>query len=551
MENFDDMVRRIWGEPSKDKFSWTTNLNQLLADWCSKRFANPLDAVEALRRGENQEEASASLFWYCYSSLDDFSGEFLSFMYKFWRKQIDETVFHKAMNNIGTFKSQMAEIVNNFTLDNIKYPNKRESYVGVLVGAALIIILISQKKKLYKDTRELINRVHDFIGHIPVGEPGYELWIGIVPLETKKIRDNEYSLSGSVVEFLSLLACVTIWDSYANSTAEQKDYRTSFVTYVKTLDCYWTSLYGSLKKVAEAVLYDVSFQLPYSSTRISDENYLNSTVELWELVKVALRKPEDWEEMGGYLKTFKFIVKGYYSRKTETSGGFVIESSDIEVSEIADYIDGEIAICESASKQRGTPLDEIETFQKQLHKRIIMRYFFPKGLHNSLEKGTSGLLFNAEDEWWEQRFFPMANYMRQALEVEIIATLPFLEFLKEKDKKDKRLLATLIADALMNDEANASIDTFSNKAKPTQILLKKTLPGFIKKLVQVRNYYDKDKHIVGKSREDPKKMRDSAEEVHKIFFGIDCEGVFPFLIRIKRDDMARRPYGRNSRPSGP
>ena len=555
LRRFEEMMRH-WGmEPPKDipptekAFSgpekWPTDLNQLLANWCSERFANPLDAVEALRQGENQEEASASLFWYCYSSLDEFSEQMQSLIYRYhYLKQIDKTVFLREMTNIGTFKSQLVEIVEKFTLDNIKYPTRREPYVEVLSGAALIILL-EQTKKWYRSTQELINRMYSTIEDIPVGQPGYELEIGMAPLETKKIGDNEYRLSGYVVEFLAMLACVTIWDSYDNLAEKQKDYRASFVTRVKILDFCQTTLRDSLVEIDEAVLYDVSFRLSYSRASSSDMNYLKRTIDLWEKVKESLRKKEDWEEMGSYLNTLKNLVKVTLPTKSETSGGVVIEISDIEVSEIANYIDGEICICEFASKPGELTYDNIETLQNRMLERMVTKSFFPKGLHRFLEKGTSKLVFSAEAAWLNREFDHMANEMRKALEVEIIATLPFLEFLKEKDKKDNRLLATLIADAIMNNEAgvNTSIDSFSNKDKPTQILLKKTLPGFIKKLVRVRNYYDKDKHIVGKSREDPKKMRDNAEEVCKIFFGIDCKGVFPSLIRIKRDIHGKGDQG--------
>ncbi|MFC2004838.1 hypothetical protein ACFLUY_01295, partial [Chloroflexota bacterium] len=441
--------------------------------------------------------------------------------------QIDEIVLAEGMNNIGTFKSQMAEILNKFTLDNIKYPTERESYVEVLVGAALIIVFLSQEKSRHRSAEELISRMYSIVD-ISVGEQDCELEIGMAPLETRKIGDNEYRLSGNVSVFLAMLACVTIWDSYAGLAAKQKDCRASFITCVKTLDFCWGTLYDSLEGIDdEAVLYDMSFQLPYSGASSSDINYLNKIVELWKLVKASLRKTADWEEMGSRLKTLNNIVKRYYGS---------------EVSEIADYIGAEIAICEYAGKKQGLTVDDIVDAQKQMRERIIKKYFFPKGLHNQLDpKKTFSHLVQAEEAWWKGTYGTMAESMRKALEIEILATLPFLKFTSKRPPGDSRLRLRRIADAIINNEngANASIDLLSNNSKPTKTWLKKKLPGFILNVVEIRNYFEKDAHLLEQSSAESREMKGRAEDVHKRFFGIDCEGMLPFLIRFKKDIRTR------------
>ena len=58
-------------------------------------------------------------------------------------------------------------------------------------------------------------------------------------------------------------------------------------------------------------------------------------------------------------------------------------------------------------------------------------------------------------------------------------------------------------------------------------------------MVEVRNFFKKDHHLLGTSRDKSRKMQGKAETVHRRFLGIDCEGAFPRLMRIKKDIKAR------------
>lgn len=145
------------------------------------------------------------------------------------------------------------------------------------------------------------------------------------------------------------------------------------------------------------------------------------------------------------------------------------------------------------------------------------------------------LAISAEDAWWNNDFGTMADKMRQALEVEILATFPRLR--PTKRENDKRMLATCIASAIENNEGNAiaSIDSSPGIDEYSKKEVKAKLPGFIKKVVQVRNFFVKESHFTGISRDKTKENKVKAEKIHSQFFGIGCRGMFPFLVGCKKD----------------
>jgi hypothetical protein len=98
---------------------------------------------------------------------------------------------------------------------------------------------------------------------------------------------------------------------------------------------------------------------------------------------------------------------------------------------------------------------------------------------------------------------------------------------------------TRIKRAIRDDEAvRDQIDSLPVE-KFSKTWLKKGLPGFIEKVLKVRHFYKEshssDTKAIVKSRE----MKDNAGTVHREFFGINCEGVFPRLMKLKRDIKAK------------
>jgi hypothetical protein len=549
LKKFEAMMIK-WGFSSEGRdehaSKYPIDLNQLFAGWNRKNFSNPKKAVEALLKGEKIDEASASLFWYCYSSLGGFMGELQSMFWEFYYNQSEIDKLNKRSQEIATFKSQLTEIQKTFTLEQIKCPTGECPRITTLVGAALII-LYSQNQKAHAKMKGLINELYRLVGQVPVGEPvgegDYSLDIGLQPIETKVTNDYmKYQLSGCVSGFLANLACAVIWDSYANLAYETRDYRDSFFNCARTLDACWTTLADSCEDVE--VSADNFFKLPYTNM-VPDIEYVKKIIGIWEQVKPTLTKVKDWKEMGEDLGTFSQLIKRFYHifPDEKPSGKIVIKFEDSALSEIVEYIDHEIDLCLFHVNNRGNNDEIFENSRKHLRETIMLKYFFPKGLHNYFEKGTLALLNDIEAEWQpnsgDKKFNSMANSMRKALEVEILATLPFLEF--TGNTGGPHLLLTRIADAIINNEkeVDVSIDSlveslpFTNK-KQTKLQLKKQLPGFLKKVVDVRNFFDKEAYLPKVTKDELNKYKIKLNEVHRMFFGVGCEGMFPFLIELKK-----------------
>jgi len=350
-QDFEDMMRR-WGiEPPTGFLPARICLEEFLTKWCYERFPTPIDAVEALRQGENIEEASASLFWYCYSYLQDFTGE-VRWVLK--EDQYDTARAKELIKRIEAIGPQLDKIrESSFTLDDIKYPLKKtlewgKPYIETIVSAALII-LHSRGRKWHHDVQKLITAAYGLIGDIPIGESGYELEIGLTDLEMEAVGDDEYRLTGDVFYFLTMIACIVVWDSYANIASKQGKYRDALDAYIKELDFYFRTVVSELPGEMVWAEDESSFlRLPYSESTSADAKMFKKIIDTWEQAKKSLSSDEDWQNAAELLEKLHELPSYVLYKCTEEEISEVFGMKDIE--KVDDYIRSELRYCRSQAE---------------------------------------------------------------------------------------------------------------------------------------------------------------------------------------------------------
>ena len=515
-------------------------LEELLAKWCYERFATPFDAVEALRQGNNIGEASASLFWYCYSLLQGFSGEIRWLFREVAEHGVDKgQVLVDRIEVIMSQLNKMREKV--FTVNDIKYPLTKQvkwgkPYVEVIVSAALII-LRSREQKWHHDVRKLITDTYEVIGDIPIGESGHEVQIGITDLQMERVGDYEYILTGDIFYFLTMIACIVVWDSYANISSKQGKYKDALAAHIKALDYYLRTLIGEWCGEVVWAEDELSFlRLPYSESNLADAEMVKRIINTWEQAKESLRTDEDWQEAACLLDRLRELSSYVLYKCTEEDVSKVFELKDID--ELEDYLHKEVIYCCCQAKVLKHLHHSTEWPQKKMRREILRRYFFSGELLRQFEKGTYNLLENAEADWYDKKFLSMAEHIRKALECEIIATLPFLRS-KIEQADDECLPITRIKRAIRGDEAVRNQIDLLPIEKSSKTWLKKAVPGFIEKLLEVRHFYKENCPSGTTARDKIREMKNMAETVHREFFGINCEGVLPRLMKLKTAIRAR------------
>jgi hypothetical protein len=70
--------------------------------------------------------------------------------------------------------------------------------------------------------------------------------------------------------------------------------------------------------------------------------------------------------------------------------------------------------------------------------------------------------------------------------------------------------------------------------------IKDELPRFLQKVVETRNYFEKDRHLPGRKSDKNLEMTAKAVSIHGELLGIGCKGVLPLLMRIKKAISSKR-----------
>jgi hypothetical protein len=165
-------------------------------------------------------------------------------------------------------------------------------------------------------------------------------------------------------------------------------------------------------------------------------------------------------------------------------------------------------------------------------KERLKRDFLPGDLWNGLDSEAQKTLVDAELHWIHERSDYMMRDIRPLLEIVLPSVFIFLQP-TIKQKGDPRLVLTHIRDALReNRVVRASIDSLRvDLTEKTWI--KDKLHVFLHKVIDTRNYFEKEEHQPGGDRDKPKYWNEAAT-IHNELLGIGCNGVLPRLMKIKQ-----------------
>lgn len=200
-----------------------------------------------------------------------------------------------------------------------------------------------------------------------------------------------------------------------------------------------------------------------------------------------------------------------------------------------------------AEDQRGVVSSPIPVVTRDQVERVETRHRlerdFLRGLWGEMDVRMQDLLVNAEIEWVHSRQGNMVRDMRQFLELTLPSVFPFLQ--ATIDRQDPRLILTRMRDALSNKKDEGvwpEIDQL-RLAIRDKGRIKKELPMFLHKVIDARNYFEKEQHRPGR---DVKRQSyvDQATAVRDRLLGIGCEGILPWLLDIKKS--SHREFGSSS-----
>ncbi len=147
------------------------------------------------------------------------------------------------------------------------------------------------------------------------------------------------------------------------------------------------------------------------------------------------------------------------------------------------------------------------------------------------------ILVSAEIQWMNNRADNMVKDVRQLLELVLPSVFPLLE--PAIRQSDNRLILTRMKDELLNNKiVRASIDSLKiDNADKTWA--KDELPLFLQKVIDSRNYFDKDSHLPDKQLKRQIYLK-IAVDIHSELLGIGCKGILPRLMRIKKTTRDKR-----------
>jgi len=170
-------------------------------------------------------------------------------------------------------------------------------------------------------------------------------------------------------------------------------------------------------------------------------------------------------------------------------------------------------------------------------KERLKRDFFGN-TWDELTAEAQKILVGAEVEWIHNRIDNMVKDIRPMLELTLPSIFPFLE--PTIGQRDSHLILTRMRDELLNNRVvRASIDglQIDNRDKAW---VKDELPKLLQKVIDTRNYFEKEQHLPGKKSGKNLEMAKKAVSIHRELLGIGCEGMLTRLMKIKRAISPKR-----------
>lgn len=271
-------------------------------------------------------------------------------------------------------------------------------------------------------------------------------------------------------------------------------------------------------------LLDFEPYLPHSGKRFD----IQEVADIFEEVKRHAKGIRDWGNMQAACSSIKYLgLCGFYDYLAD------IKDNTGDKLGAGEYWVKALTIAEERERIVSSPVQVLtmEAFEKVKTRERLKRDFF-SGLWEEMEEKTREMLLDAESQWTIGRVDNMVKDIRPALELELAAIFPLLEPVVRQS--DPRLILTRMKVALLdNQSVRASISGLRIDINDKRWAMDELL-SFLSKVVDVRNYFEKEQLFSEKDSTRHRDMAAKAVAIHRELLGIGCEGVLPRLMKIKR-----------------
>lgn len=265
--------------------------------------------------------------------------------------------------------------------------------------------------------------------------------------------------------------------------------------------------------------------LPHSGTGFN----IQEAVNIFEGLKEHSKDVKDWENVRLCCDVLRYL-------QTEDLYDWLDTVKDAHGEEFgaAEYWVGAMSFCESQMRMISPDHYVLtrDVIERAETKERLKRDFLPDYLWDAMGSEAQKALVDAELHWIHGRSDDMVRDIRPLLELVLPSVFFFLQPVVGQ-KRDPRLILTRIRDALRDNQiVRASVDSLRIDLNE-KAWVKDKLHIFLHKVIDTRNYFEKEQHQPGRDR-DKQKYLNEAAVIRNELLGIGCSGVLPRLMRIKQ-----------------
>jgi len=278
-------------------------------------------------------------------------------------------------------------------------------------------------------------------------------------------------------------------------------------------------------------LPDFKPYLPHSGNQFN----IQEVADIFEEVKRHSREIKDWWYVKIGCEAIQYL--GAYDLYDSLLDG--VKDANGDEFGAAEYWGKAVTFVEDQMRIVASPIPIVtrDMIERTETKERLKRDFFDD-LWEELEERAQEILVDTEIQWMHYRPDNMVKEIRPMLELELPSIFLFLQ--PTIGQSDSRLILTRMKDSLLtNKVVRASIDGLKIDSHERK-WAKDELPGFLQKVIEVRNYFDKERHLSSKGSSRYREMSEKAVSIHRELLGIGCEGVLPRLMKIKVSTRSKR-----------
>jgi hypothetical protein len=264
--------------------------------------------------------------------------------------------------------------------------------------------------------------------------------------------------------------------------------------------------------------------LPHSGNQFN----IQEAADIFEEVKKHSRDIKNWEYIQMGCEAIQHL--GYYELYDFLDS---IKDANGDIFGAVEYWGRGSTFAEDQLRLVASPVpivtrDMIERIdiRERLKRDFLQTYW------EEIDSNTQEILLDAEMEWVHNRPGNMACDIRPMLERVLLSVFPFLK--STLTQRDNHMVLTRIRDYLQTKPVvQALIDGLPIDSRD-KAWAKDDLPKFLQKVLDTRNYFEKEQHLLDRKSRKYLEMMETAISIHRELLGIGCEGMLPRLMRIKR-----------------